>query len=628
MASVIPSVMVAVVLIASMLVILGGVVYYYGSIYKEPAILPAYGTVYVKSVDPTNYEAEIVNRFGHPVKTLFSVYVSSMTLPQYGSVSSGRYVSFWVTLRPGINRVNLLSEAQEALGASESTSLTIDLSKSYFVIGNVKYPITVGAGVPKPVSMSGSAGTQSFKASGIGVKTLSGNSRYVSMYFDSDTMTISHTVKSQMGYRRSISSYKEVTVTTRYDYGYRCGSYTNTVSGKVQKEGSYTDWWCYYSCFYPCYYSCYNSTDFWDCYWDCHYSCLDKCTTTYYYCGSATCSHTTAYKYYYTKTYTAKFACASDGISSIYKISEMTVSHSTQFKTLALRGLSYFTISSLGRDTLEKTSGGTSYQTGDWPYTLPQSACDYRYREIYWKASLTSYTWYACDYDCGVKTYYYECSEWSTTVRDEIRNACSPLGKKCASLDRYLYGRIEYTIMNVTSDLTSGDSITLRFNITYVLDYNMVKDDPESAENYIRVWITDTVTITLPKVTGYIGISYLDTVKDVKVSINPSISVFAASVKTASGYTSTAYLNRQATGGTYSTTITPIGYVAISSPNVESAKTYKYVTTQNPTVTVTISTPSNGILVPRKSSDTIIVTVIFVLTITPEVDVTVEVAQG
>lgn len=558
-----------------MLGILGGVIHYYSVIYSEPTILPAYGTIYVEEVYPSNYTLVVVNKYGYAVKALFSARIASITPRPSGYVPP--VTTFWYTIRPGKNAVDLLSEAKKMLPSA--SSIVIDLDNSYFIIGSLKYPIKKGAGLFKPYDQT-SVEYKTYSWSGIGVADISPPHIYGSLYFTDKKVGVTTTSNVNFGYYRSIYSYEEVTHLVRYEHGTRCHCWTEGYCVSVWKIDPIT-----------------NQT---------------YCGTTcpgYVTCGSE------SYEYRDYRT----FGCAYDGGSYLYWVTESS-SLSSTLNTIALYGASYFT-KDFAVDYVVNTGGGTSYRTSDFPYIKPnQNECYYTYVEIIYTTDLRQESFNDCN-ECPhvscFTIYYTDCTEKSNRI--DIPNIWACDSKLCAGLDRYLYARITNIYSNVTSLLTSGDKILLRFNITYTLDYYFAKSDPELADSYVRIDMSNLLSLTFPKVSGYLSVKYTNDIRGVSVSITPYMKDLKTMVRTASGYSSSFVLSTTISGSTATATLTPVGYVAVSGSNLESAKTFKYET-GNLYASLSFRTLPH-IPVPMRNSDTVYIIITFELELVPRLTV-------
>lgn len=583
MASSIPSVIVALTVVGVLLGILGGIVQYYSMIYYEPLNLPAYGTIYVKDVDQGTYTVKIVNTFGQSVRALFTVYVSGITPPPRTPYNP--IVTFWADIRPGEIEINLLDRVREnppALG----TSYTIDLTRSYFIVGNLKYPLVKGAGALKPPQY-GSGTVMTFSANGLGTLYFGSvpYDRYGSLTFKDTRISISSSISAPVGYYRSVYDYEVKTKVRRYDYGIGCVDCSYIYSG---------GYWNGTACV----------------------SCTERIS-----CDST--RDATNYNY-------IQFECAYDGGATIYYV-PLSTSFSTKLNTIALKGQTLFTMSNFAVDSVAVSGPPTSYNTSKFPYILPnQGACNYYYSEYKHVASIHSYTSIACDPRCGggpvtesvcYESTYFRFGEW--------RWGCD--SKKCAGLNNYIYAKISGTNLNVTSFLTEG-VIHLRFNLTYIIDYYFVGynpyNDPELADSYVRIGLINPIALDFPGLAGYIGIRYDEELKSASVTLQPSIRLYSAYVKALNAkYTATIYPSISTSPVTLQATTTPVGYVAISTGNpYENAKTYSFET-QNPSLSINIATSWNTIMVPIKGWDTIYVEIVFDLYITPTLTIQVQVTS-
>jgi len=86
-----------------------------------------------------------------------------------------------------------------------------------------------------------------------------------------------------------------------------------------------------------------------------------------------------------------------------------------------------------------------------------------------------------------------------------------------------------------------------------------------------------------------------------------------AVIRTKSGYTIDVPILVTINHDTYhDVSITPIGYI------LDNTKTFKYEAKTKPVIEIKMESPGNGFKIPRLSSDTIMLKVNIVLTITPE----------
>lgn len=612
MASVIPTVFVALALVASMLTILGGIIQYYSTIYMEPTILPAYGTVYVFSIDDKRYVITIMNKFGYTFKALFTVYVSEVTPPPPAGLPSP-YVSFWVDLYPGENEIGLEDYVKARLVLPENTTVTIDLSKSYFIIGEVKYPIKVGAGLLKPVEVKKLRRT--YVIEDLGVKPFTPYERYGSAVFDATDVKITNKVSAKMGYLRSIYGYVTTGKVVLDERGDRCRCENRTYEGRITEKEEVLDEECYKECYEECYLDCIIFGDPILCDSICSSRCKDACTEVIETCAWTTCEHEDCDTYYYINSKTRTFGCAYDGGFGPDYTSKATVTQKLTFSTIALHAVNYFSLP-LSRDVTTKNTSGTDYVTGTWAYILEdQSQCYYDYVERRYYADLTIQQFKACDEDCGVTRYYRECKE---TVEEKVVEDLWACGdRKCAGLDRYLYMRISWVYINVTSPLTTEGKLKLIFNLTYAFEYYIAKEDPEAVGDYIYLWLRNNITLTFPEVNGYVGLAYTDTLSNVKLVLKPEIIYSKAVIKTASGQKFTVYPRYEVKDKEFDVETAPVGYVPLT------AKTYRYETKENPAISIVIKSPKHwlgweGFLIRKQEEDKIILNIYLELEITLE----------
>lgn len=577
MASVIPSIFVAFVTISIMISILGGITQHYSEIFTEPVILPAYGLIYVDSVDRENYVVSIVNRYGYTIRAVFTVYVSDIpSLPENMTIATLPYVSFWVDLYPGTNTIYLLDYVRMVLGLGVSHEAVIDLEKSYFIIGEVEFPLEPGAGRIKPPTSSMMPRT--YVVRGLGVNPLSTNYQgFSSIAFDSTRAVIQHNVRAKMGYRRTIYGYNTYSLIVKLEKGQKCKCPTYWYSGYEKREENGEE-----------------------------------------YCAYTLCSHYSCYKESIWFGQVKRFGCAyhSYTYKPIYWTKEIRKSNEFSFDTVSLLSINHFTNDVISKDTILKYFSGTTYVSKNWPYILEdQSECHYTYEEYTWHASLWWSTFLACDEECGVTRSYRDCSDWYVLETEE-RDACSyPRPPYCAKETKYLYAKIRSVVVNITTPLTTRQKLEFRITLKYFFRYFMGKNDPNAGENDIRLYMNSVVKLSLPKMLGYIAIPYTDELGNVKATLGAEITQFQAKLKSVVGGTtlSGSLLSYTVESDSYDVTITPVGY--------GDAKTFKYETISNPAIIIKLSTPGDGIAIQRFSRDTLILTVDLVLEVTPELEV-------
>jgi len=583
-ASVVPAVIVSLVVLAVMLTILGGIISYYSAIYTEPVLLPAYGSVYVKDVDPVNGTVVIVNKYGYSVKALFSVRVTKITPNPNFYVPP--MVSFWRTILPGWNEINLSAETRLATGLTESYNVTIDVSSSYFIIGSLRYPIVKGAGLFNPFNQASST-YKRYSAQGTGILNIPASGIYATLYFTDKRIDVSNYLETRFSYYRSIFGYDDnVVKLVQYEHGIRCRCYP---------------WWCWVSSLK--YDPVTNTT-----YCETHSIRLNNCGT-----GD------------YTQFHYNRYACAYDGGLHLYGVS-VSSSLYTTLNTIALYGLTYFT-KGFSVDYVEKSGGGTSYQTESFPYIKPnQNECKYDYVDMEYSANLIPGSCTEC-LNCGEICYevsFNSCVESVNVSVTRDQWACGD--KMCAGADYFFYVRIRNMYNNITSQLSTGGSIRLSLNLTHTLDYYFAKTDPELADSYVRLVLANPLTLTLPKVAGYLSVKYTDEDPSVSVAINLNVKGVYAMLRTESGYTAMVPIYVSPGYTVIDAILTPVGYVSVSGRGLESAKTYRYETPGS--ISLSVDMRSHDILIPISGRDTIYVTIILELEIIPSVNIGVSEVSG
>jgi len=576
MASVIPSVIVSLVTLVAILGILGGIVQYYSNISMEPALLPAYGTIYVEQVDPNNLTVTVVNSYGHPVRALFSIRVVSSDKNVFP------IVSFWYTILPGRNEIRLIDEVRRLLPVN--ASVNVDLSSSYFIIGGLRYPIAKGAGALKPYTSS-SRTTKTYNKSGIGLLEVHPPYIYASLYFEGNKIDITNTLKTDFGYYRSVvDDFELVNVTVRREYGNVCSS---------------------------------------DIKWYIRNVIITDPVTDGIYCGSVYEYYYDDKSVYYDRYYNSNFGCASIAPNGMY-LSWLQVSSyiSSSLRTAALYGATYFT-KEFSADRVAVSGGGTGYVTKNYPYIKPDQECRYTYVEVMYSTSMSQEPFTVCN-ECPTFSCYTlvrnVCQQSSYTYIVPNQWACG--SKKCAGTKNYLYARIRDMQMNVTVPLNTGGRILLRFNLTYILEYYFAELDPHISYSNMYVDLTNNIGLIFPSIAGYLNIRYGDdTITSIVVGLNAYVRNLTVRVTTASGFSTTATLFYSVTGGSSYASAVPVGFVAILGSNMESAKTYKFEA-PNMYVGLNLRTVSY-ISVPLKAYDTIYVTIQFDLEIEPYLSFTV-----
>lgn len=581
MASIAPSILLAIAVTGVLVTILGGVVQYYSTIYSEPLLLPAYGTIYVYSVDEANDKVEIVNRFGYSVEALFFIAVKSApSIPQDADIP--RSFSFRWVIRPGVSEIDIRGEVVVRYGEGADA----DLSKSYFIIGNMKYPLVRGAGALKPSEQLFER-SEVVSASGLGTKIFSEARGSSTIYFASNKMSIDFRSDNYLGYRRSVYNYRIVTKCTEYHEGLVCRTECKPEEGQVVVCNEYGCYCVDYTC-YIC-----DSYAVWKAYCESYetFECADE--------GGW-------YSYYWTNW-----------------TSTMSISTSFDFTAGSLLGFGDFTYSSLAKDTLHSSFPPTSFVCGMWPYILEdQSYCRYTYVEKKWDASVESETDYKCDSICGTAVNVKKCSNWISETKTKEEWACS--SSKCAATSVFLCACMAGATLNTASLLTVGDKVYIRFDLTMGFSYTRY-EDPELNDNYLRLLTTTKIRISLPKLRGYVSIPYTHELKDIKVKLVPSgshtVTVESDDYKWKGSY----YLDLRFGGRTaLTTTYTPVGYVAIApGSGVESAKTFAFETSEAPYLDISIGTTPEGMPVALLNRETgvILVRITVDVYITPVVEV-------
>ena len=632
MASTIPSIIVALTVVAVLIGIVGGIIAYYSKIYHEPVNLPAYGTIYVKEVNTSTYDVTIVNTFGQTVKVLFTVYVSKIIPPP--NVTYDPLVSFWVDLQPGVTTINLLSMVK-VNPPVQGSSYVIDLSKSYFIIGNTKYPIAVGAGALQPVQ-AGSGQAAGFSATGIGTLALDKQgTRYASLVFTDTSVGMSTDVGVVVGYKRSISDFEWVTKTTMEEGGYTCTcaadyffGYAATTVTRTSSTLTVTT----ITTTTPVTTTITSPTT--------TTTVVPVTTTTWTYttitstvvnsyCAFCYTYVTTYGTNYYTYSQTTTFGCAYDNVISIYYV-DLWSHISTKLNIPNLKGLNNFVLSQLATSNVSASSGSTYFVSTTFPYTLPPTACYYTYENYRYIPLQSTTSVVVCDTSCGYTyTYVAACKDNRILNTRTTLWACG--SKNCASVDYFFSARLASATLNATS-IPYSNKIYLRVNLTYAIEYKFIKDDPERAEDFVRFMLHSPLILSFPGIEGYIGVRYDEDLKSASVTLLPTVNLVSAQVKAVNArYTASFYPKIYAYSASSQATLTPVGYIALSSLSpYENAKTYAYKVSPI-SVSVNIDVDDwNSIVVPiytAKMSDTIYITLIFDIYITPQISVQVQATQ-
>lgn len=571
-ASVIPSVMLSVAAVLIMFIILGGIIQYYTSIANEPPLLPAYGTLYVLDADSRTGTVRIVNRFGYPVKALFSISVDSDRVAADMNITITPIVSFWVTIGPGEVTVNVYQYLERYLGVVKPEYVRWD--ESGFLIGNTFFPLQRGVGAPRPPGSPGSQTTnRQYTLTGIGTSHSVPRLVFATKYFDGSLLSVGFSHSLWFGYARSICGYQTPTVITTYRYGTRCRYSMCSLGGCAESVCvKYEN----------------NTCVRWDCF---------NIGSTDYSCDSTE----TPYHDY------SSYPCGLDGSVCTYWTPSIARTASVGITTLSLRGM----VNDPGGLAVDRKSFSLSPTSAStrWEYILPQdqqSQCEYTYREIRYSTTLT-YGRECCTQCSGSSicaTAVY-CSESSTVTYIEKRHACQyALGGSwwCAGLSTFLVG--ELTSGDVIVEVRQAvDGIAVRFNMT--LNYRYTRYyDPELSDSYMRIMPVYIFTLTLPPIRGYFSIPYNEDLKSAIASVSMSVSRMVATVRTGSGYEDTRPLIEAETVGWSSpVSTTPVGYVALPpSGSVEGAKTFYFTTTSSPVVYLTVlRTVSPYVTVPMCS---------------------------
>ncbi|MEM4924517.1 MAG: hypothetical protein QXE70_09160 [Ignisphaera sp.] len=554
-ASAIPSVMLSIAVVLIMFLILGGIIQYYTSIVNEPPLLPAYGTLYVLDVDSRTGVVRIVNRFGYPVKALFSISVDSTKIAADLNVTIPSLIAFWVTIGPGEETVNVYQYLESYIGVAKQEY--VRWNESGFIIGNTFFPLQRGAGAFPGLSKPETVNYR-YILTGIGTSYTESRQVFATKYFDGNQISIRFDHSPSFGYSRSICGYREVEVVTTYRYGSIC---------------SYDDS-CRLACRYD--YCCrfVNNT--------CVEWCCSNTNYRYYRCDS---SKTPSSDY-------ATYRCGLDNIICDYWTPSIAATASINLRSLSLMGLSNDPVG-LAVDRRSFTLSPVS-ALRLWEYILPQnqqSACVYTYQEIYYWTTFN--TERVCCSTCTGITCAdaWFCSQRSAVTRSETRHACQyALGGNwwCAGLSTFLIGELVSGNVTIEARQLASD-IALRFNIT--LNYRYVRYyDPELNDNYIKIIPRYTFSLTLPPIKGYLSVPYNEILKNATASVSLSVSRMVASIRTGSGYVNNNPLIDVATSGWSSlVSTTPVGYVALSpSENIEEAKTFYFTTTSQPMVYITL----------------------------------------
>ncbi|MEM1693963.1 MAG: hypothetical protein QW456_07140 [Ignisphaera sp.] len=557
-ASVIPSVILSVAVVLVISLILGGVIQYYTSIVNEPPVLPTYGSLYVLEADRRTGIVKVMNRFGYPVKALFSISLDTNRIAADMNLSVTPIVSFWLTLGPGETTVDVYQYLKSYLGTIKPEYVRWD--ESGFLVGNTFFPLQRGAGARIPPGPPASLLERQYTLTGIGTSYVVPRSVFATKYFDGDKLSVEFTHSLKLGYRRSICGYREVTVITTYRHGRICAPCLCTLEGCAE----------------------YNCTKYEN------DTCVEwNCTNTgytYYRCDSTT-EPMNDYNTY---------SCGLDGQVCDYWTPHIDTVSSVDIHSLSLRGLindpSGFAVDRKNM-SLPRLSA-----TATWEYILPQeqqSQCIYRYREeSYWTSF--SYSQVCCPLClnntrlCVTESV---CNHSYVVVHTSERHACQhTLGNRwlCAGLDTFLSVELDSSIVTVEVRQVFSD-IAVRFNMTFTYKYTRYYD-PELNDSYVRVAPLYIFSLKLPPVRGYISIPYNENLSNASSFVSVNLVKSSVNLRTESGYVNNhppvevvliKWSNPIST--------TPIGYVAIEpSGSVESAKTFSFTTTSQPTVYVVL----------------------------------------
>jgi len=598
-ASVYGAVFLALAAIGVMASILIGVVRYYSNLSLEPPLLPTYGSVYISSASQDIVAVE--NRFGSAVNALLVLYVSN----QAGEQTT---ISQWFKLLPGTNTIYV-----RGLANSRGYD-SVDLGRSYLVIGNIRYPLVAGAGAPQPAQPPGSSTGASYSVDGMRVVDLgSSGQRFASLNFESNTVGVYRELSAWAGYYRSINNYNVKTYIVKDYSGTWCVYDTDSVD--AGNPG------CVKECPDPvtgelicCVYSCGSP--------DIHYCTYRNDTTTDAVPESRS------------------WECATDqgmaGYSPTLYITSVSYSSSSVFRTLTLLGVVPQTET---WDTALYTVPQLTNSSAKWPYIYQdQSVGWYQYEKkefwvsfnsssgtCYGSCSSSSYTALYCTQHNRLleqRTYWGCANSWKSDRRDQ----------KVAALDTYLGFRVLYAEYNITALPTDGAYLRLNITARYALQYWMVKWDPEDdiESAKLRIYLSDRVTLLLPRILGAVGIAYTDSLGGVSPKLTAYTESYRVDARSDAGSVNcwswwcdppvAVYASVSSDPGSIS--VSPVGLAA--SPS--TSKTFSY-SISGAKVTVTIYTPGDGWVVNRRWSDTIYITVNILVRVVPGISISATISR-
>jgi hypothetical protein len=446
MSSTVPIVLLGLSVVVLMTLMVGMVSSYYSKFYAEPEAMPGYGSIFISSVDKTVGKIDVVNMYGRAVKALLVVEVAT----NYGTEL--RTVS--VDLSPGENTIYLA----DLLGVNPGN---IIYDNSEMVVGNLRYPIVPGAGLPEVIKKQNMKPVR-YILRGLGKSEYMG--AFATMYFDSNkyTMRVNHDIK--LGYDRDVYSVRSVTKLVKKETGSKCYPKYEVLDGYKEYNGTCTS---------------------------CSVTVLAEESRSYY---------NTDYKSYY---------CGLRGGKHPYYIQGSTWDRlSYTSLTAALRGFTYYTKHLVSKDRKIWYNNDEFTFSQSWPYIADRSYCEYNYQEVKWYTKTGSNPEKVCDDKCGVTRLVTTCSDYSQVVYEEKRYACDSL--ECVNFKTFLAGKIYYRKYNVTSFLDASGRLHFRFNVTIKFKYWFVNNDPHINDENMDMTYTLTIQLQLPKLKGYFSIPYGD----------------------------------------------------------------------------------------------------------------------
>ena len=563
MATTLPAVLTAVVITASLVAVLGGIVGFYSNLLYEPPVLPPYGTVYVHEVDKSANRIVIDNSFGHPVEAYF--YVKLKNPP----ANVRPFVTFYLTIAPGRNVINLLSYVAQEVSYS---GMQIDYENSWFAIGGVKYSLVEGAGVAKPPQFR-TAEQETFVKRGFGWSFFFGRYDSGASIIPSSTKAYyKETADIRIGYYRSVSNiYKVSRISINragsccgYSYGRAaCYDYED-IDDDGEPEACRFSHWEYYSRDY-----------------------IRSCSDSY-----------------------VSFTCGKR-IPTLYDASFQTKLE-YDFETVSFK-TAYYYEKSYVKDPLEPktTFGGT--KTPLFPYEKPDG-CSYTYRYY----SCSAHIRYSTD-SCGTgpcRRYITERDCYGScrfVYSHKVPNGCAP--DMCIKYGYFYTASIPKIWNEHVIDLTKKEVyMNLKFN--YKIQYE-INNDPNLADSVIRIFYDHKVEITLPPLEVYFSVPYTNFPEKATLTITPKIISQKVTLKSKS-FTRTFPLNYVADGCSVSLKFTPEGYLAIYESNVESAKTFKATASG---CKIILYNTNDFITNPLRSSDELLLTIELTVVLNPELEV-------